>query len=203
MLRLLRFTRNDRRHFCMDDLYILGKLLKSDKRTVAVVGTRMPSPRGKKLTEEFVKELVKEKITIVSGLARGIDTIAHETALKSGGRTIAVLGSGLDIIYPPENKRLAEEISKHGAVVSGFAYGEKPLAKNFLARNQLIVKLSQAVLVIEGKARSGTISTANHAGNENCEVFAIPGSEATDYLIENGATAVQKAKEIVDYLNTI
>lgn len=187
----------------MNDIYILGKLLKSDKRAVAVVGTRQPSERGKKLTGEFVKELVKEKITIVSGLARGIDTIAHETALKYGGRTIAVLGSGLDIIYPPENKKLAEEITKNGALVSGFAYGTKPIGANFLARNQLIVKLSLAVLVIEGLKRSGTISTANHAGNENCEVFAIPGSEATDFLIENGATAVQKAKEIVDYLDNI
>jgi len=187
----------------MNDIYILGKLLKKDKRAVAVVGTRVPSERGKELTIRFVKELVKNKFTIVSGLARGIDTVAHETALKCGGRTIAILGSGLDIIYPPENKNLAEEIIKNGALVSGFPYGTKPEGKNFLARNQLIVKLSQAVLVIEGKQRSGTISTANHAGNEGVEVFAIAGSEATDYLIENGATAVQKAKEIVDYLDNI
>lgn len=187
----------------MNDIYILGKLLKKDKRAVAVVGTRMPSIRGKRLTEEFVKELVKEKITIVSGLARGIDTIAHETALKYGGRTIAVLGSGLDVIYPPENSSLAGAIVKNGALISGFPYGTKPVGANFLARNQLIVKLSLAVLVIEGLKRSGTISTANHAGNENCEVFAIPGSEATDYLIENGATAVGKPKEIIDYINSL
>lgn len=184
-----------------NDLYILGKLTEQDKRAVAVVGSREMSDRGKKLTEEFVKELVAANITIVSGLARGIDTVAHQTALKYGGRTIAVIGSGLDIIYPPENKKLAEEITKHGAVVSGFPEGTEPLPKNFLARNQLIVKLSQAVLVIEGKRRSGTISTANHAANEDVEVFAISGSEACDYLIENGATAVQSAKEIVDYLN--
>jgi DNA processing protein len=191
------------RLFNMNDIYILGKLLKKDKRAVAVVGTRMPSKRGKELTIKFVKELVKNKFTVVSGLARGIDTIAHETALKYGGRTIAVLGSGLDIIYPPENKNLAEEIIKNGALISGFPYGTKPIGANFLARNQLIVKLSQAVLVIEGKQRSGTISTANHAGNEGVEVFAIAGSEATDYLIENGATAVQSPKEIVDYLDNI
>ncbi|HLD91836.1 MAG TPA: DNA-processing protein DprA [Patescibacteria group bacterium] len=187
----------------MNDIYVLGKLLKKDRRAIAVVGTRMPSGRGKELTIKFVKELVKDKFTIVSGLARGIDTIAHETALKCGGRTIAVLGSGLDIIYPPENRLLAEAIVKNGALVSGFPYGTKPEGKNFLARNQLIVKLSHAVLVIEGMKRSGTISTANHAGNEGTEVFAIAGSEATDYLIENGATAVQKAKEIVDYLDNI
>ncbi len=185
------------------DIYVLGEIKNVDKRAVAVVGSREMTERGRKLTEEFVKELVKEKITIVSGLARGIDTVAHETALKYGGRTIAVIGSGLDIIYPAENKDLAEKISQNGAVVSGFEYGTKPLPQNFLARNQLIVKLSKAVLVIEGKRRSGTISTANHAANEGVEVFAIKGSEATDYLIENGATAVQSPMEIVDYLNNI
>jgi DNA processing protein len=182
-------------------IYMLGDLKESDKRAVAVVGSRDMSERGRKLTEQFVKELVKEKITIVSGMARGIDTIAHKTALENGGRTIAVLGSGIDVIYPPENEDLYNQIIKDGAVVSGFPNGTKPLPQNFLARNQLIVKLSQAVLVIEGKRRSGTISTANHAGNEGVEVFAIKGSEATDYLIEYGATAIQSPKEIVDYLN--
>src|SRR3989344_2229201 len=109
-----------------NDLYILGELKKEDKRAVAVVGSREMTIRGKKLTEEFVKELVKNKITIVSGLARGIDTVAHQTALKYGGRTIAVIGSGLDIIYPPENKDLADRISKNGAVVSGFPEGTLP-----------------------------------------------------------------------------
>ncbi|WKZ25634.1 MAG: DNA-processing protein DprA [bacterium] len=191
---------NKQLHFGQE-LYVLGKLLRKDTRAVAVVGSRDITERGRKLTEQFVKELVKEKITIVSGLARGIDTVAHETALNNGGRTIAVIGSGLDIIYPTENKKLATQVSKSGAIVSGFDYGTKPLPQNFLARNQLIVKLSQAVLVIEGKRRSGTISTANHAANDGVEVFAIKGSEATDYLIENGATSVQSPKEIVDYLN--
>lgn len=186
-----------------DQIYILGELKDTDKRAVAVVGSREMTARGRKLTEDFVKELVAANITIVSGLARGIDTIAHESALKHGGRTIAVIGSGLDIIYPPENKKLAEEISKNGAVVSGFPEGTEPLPKNFLARNQLIVKLSQAVLVIEGKRRSGTISTANHAANEDTEVFAIAGSEATDYLIENGATTIDDPKDIVAYLDNL
>ena len=187
----------------LSDVYVLGELKELDKRAVAVVGSREMSERGRKIAEVFVKELVKNKVTIISGLARGIDTIAHETALKYGGRTVAVIGSGLDIIYPTENKDLAERISQNGAVVSGFEYGTKPLPQNFLARNQLIVKLSKAVLVIEGKRRSGTISTANHAANEGVEVYAIAGSEATDYLIENGATAVQSPNEIVDYLNNI
>jgi len=183
------------------NLYILGELKDSDKRAVAVVGSREMTPRGRKLTEEFVKVLVENKITIVSGLARGIDTVAHETALKYGGRTIAVIGSGLDIIYPPENKNLTERISKSGAIVSGFPNGTLPEGKNFLARNQLIVKLSQAVLVVEGKRRSGTISTANHAANEDTEVFAIPGSEACDYLIENGASIANTPQDILEYLN--
>lgn len=184
-----------------NDLYILGELKEQDKRAVAVVGSREMSERGRKLTEEFVMELVKNKVTIISGLARGIDTIAHETALKYGGRTIAVIGSGLNIIYPPENKNLAERISKNGAVVSGFPEGTPPAGKNFLARNQLIVKLSQAVLVIEGKRRSGTISTANHAANEDVEVFAIAGSEATDYLIENGASVANTPQDVIQYLD--
>jgi DNA processing protein len=186
-----------------NDLYILGELKEHDKRAVAVVGTRSPSERGKKLTSRFVKELVKNNITIVSGLARGIDTVAHETALEYGGRTIAVIGSGLDIIYPPENKNLAEEITKNGAIVSGFPEGTKPLPENFLARNQIIVKMSQVVLVIEGKRRSGTISTANHAGNEGVEVFAIPGSEATDYLIENGASIANTPQDVIQYLDSL
>lgn len=185
-----------------NNLYILGTLKEEDKRAVAVVGSREATDRGLKLTEEFVKELVKNKITIVSGLAYGIDTKAHEMALKYGGRTLAVLGSGINHIYPPKNKDLSERISKSGAVISGFEENEKPLPQNFLARNQLIVKLSLAVLVIEGKKRSGTISTANHAGNEGVEVFAIPGSEATDFLIENGATAVLSPKSVIEYINT-
>ena len=117
-------------------LYILGKILKKDARAIAVVGSRLMTPRGEILTKKFVKEFVKKDYTIVSGLARGIDTVAHQTALREGGRTIAVLGSGLDIIYPFENKVLAEEISKHGALVSPYPNGTKPLPKNFLARNR-------------------------------------------------------------------
>ena len=187
----------------MEDLFLLGKLLPSDKHAVAVVGSRKMTKRGMELTKKYVKELVKNKITIVSGLARGIDTVAHTTALENGGRTIAVLGSGLDIIYPPENKKLAEEITKNGCLISGFPYGTKPEGKNFLARNRIIVKLSFAVLVIEGLRRSGTLSTASHAGNEGVEVFAIPGSDACDYLINNGATVANSPKDVIQYLNKI
>jgi len=183
------------------DLYILGKMLKNDKKAVAVVGSRDITPRGRKLTTVFTKELVKAGFTIVSGLARGVDTVAHKTALENKGRTIAVLGSGLDVIYPPENKFLSEKIIKNGALVSPFAYGTKPKGENFLARNKIIVMLSLAVLVIEGKRRSGTLSTASHAANEGVEVFAIPGSEATDWLIQNGASSVQTPDDIVKYFS--
>lgn len=187
----------------MEDIFVLGKLLPSDKKAVAVVGSRNMTQRGMILTKKYVKELVSKKITIVSGLARGIDTVAHKAALKNNGRTIAVLGSGLDIIYPPENSKLAEDITYNGCLISGFPYGTKPIGKNFLARNRLIVKLSLAVLVIEGNRRSGTLSTASHAGNEGVEVFAIPGSEATDWLIENGATVAKDPKDVIEYLNAI
>lgn len=185
------------------DLYILGQIKKEDSRAIAVVGSREVSQRGSELTYQYVKEFVKHNVTIVSGLARGVDTIAHQTALDCGGRTIAVLGSGIDIIYPPENKNLSEKIIKNGALISGFENGTKPLGKNFLARNQLIVKLSLIVLVVEGKRRSGTISTANHAANEGVEVFAIPGSEACDYLIKNGASIANSPMDVIQYLNQI
>jgi DNA processing protein len=184
-------------------IYVLGKILASDSRAIAVVGTRKITPRGKKLTEKFVRELVLAKFTIVSGLARGVDTIAHQTALKYGGRTIGVLGSGLDIIYPPENKNLAREIIRHGALVSGFPRGTRPFPKNFLARNRLLVYLAKAVLVIEGSRRSGTLSTASWAANDGKEVFAIPGSEVTDYLIGEGVTIAKRSSDILSCLESL
>lgn len=183
-------------------LYIEGKILQSDCKSIAVVGSRVMTPRGEALTKKFVKEFVKEGYTIVSGLARGIDTVAHKTALKEKGRTIAVLGSGLDIIYPSENKLLASEITKHGALVSPYPPGTKPFPKNFLARNRIIVELSKAVLIVEGKRRSGTLSTASWAANAGIDVFAIPGSEATDWLIEEGANSVKSPKELINKLWT-
>ncbi len=182
------------------DLYVKGKILKSDAKAIAVVGSRLASPRGEALTKKFVKEFVKEGYTIVSGLARGIDTVAHKTALYEGGRTIAVLGSGIDVIYPPENKYLSEEIIKHGALLSPYSSNTKPFPKNFLARNRIIVMLSKAVLVIEGKKRSGTLSTASWAANEGIDVFAVPGSEATDFLIGEGAYSVTKPSDLLDMM---
>lgn len=184
-------------------MHILGEIKKADCKAVAVVGTRQITPRGRALTQKYVKALVGAGYVIVSGLARGVDTVAHQTALDCKGRTLAVLGSGLTNIYPPENKELAERISKHGAVISVFADDEKPYPKNFLARNRLIVSLSQAVLVIEGARRSGTLSTAAWAAQDGKEVFAVPGSEATDWLIGEGANAVKIPNELLGFLSTL
>lgn len=181
-------------------LYVKGKILKSDAKAIAVVGSRLMTPRGEVLTKKFVKEFVKKGYTIISGLARGIDTVAHQTALKEKGRTIAVLGSGLDVIYPFENTSLAEDIIKQGALVSPFPAGTKPFPKNFLARNRIIVKLSRAVLVVEGKRRSGTLSTASWAANEGIDVFVIAGSEATDFLIGEGAISATNPKDVLDMM---
>lgn len=182
-------------------LNVSGKILKSDSKAIAVVGARRITERGRKLATLYTKKLAKAGYTIVSGLAVGVDTVAHETALKVGGRTIAVLGSGLDIVYPAANKALAQRIIKQGAVVSAFPRGTKPLPKNFLARNRIIVALSRAVLVIEGKRRSGTLSTASWAANDGKEVFAVPGSEATDWLISQGATVAKTPEEVIEYLD--
>jgi len=171
-------------------LYTLGKFKPADQLAVAVIGTRIMSSYGKKVTQKIVTDLVKHKVTIVSGMARGVDTVAHLSALKAGGRTIAVLGSGLNVIYPPENENLFHKITQSGAVLSQFSPETKPLGKNFLLRNQLISGLAKAVLVIEGAKRSGTISTATHAANQGKEVFATPGSifsphsEASHFLIK-------------------
>jgi len=181
-------------------LYIKGKILERDLLAVAIVGTRQATDLGRKRAYDFSHFLAEGGVTIVSGLARGIDTVCHQAALDAGGRTFAVLASGLDRIYPPENRTLAQKISQNGALITEFSDGTKPLPKNFLARNRIISGLSLAVLVVEGKKRSGTISTAGWAADQNREVFAIPGSEATDLLISLGARICQNPKDILDYL---
>lgn len=192
-----------------ETLYIEGEILPVDIRAVAVVGTRTPTTYGISATQYFVRELVKSGVTIVSGLARGIDTIAHTEAIKHGGRTLAVLAGGLDHLYPPENKKLAKEITSQGALISPFESEIKPQAEYFLARNRIIAGLSLVVLVIEGKARSGTISTANHAADLGREVFALPGpinapfSQAPNMLIANGATIALNPQSIRTYIENL
>jgi DNA processing protein len=150
--------------------------------------------------------LAKKGITIVSGMARGIDTVAHKAAIFAEGRTIGVLGSGIDVIYPSENSFLAGTISSQGAVITEFSPGTLPYAKNFLSRNRIISGLSIATLVVEGAARSGTLSISNWALNQGRDVFAIPGridsplSALPNYLIENGAIPVTNPEDILDII---
>lgn len=181
-------------------IYILGELRRTDVDAIAVVGSRSVSREGEEKAYEYAHFLASQGFTIVSGLARGVDTTAHEAALAAGGRTLAVLGSSLDIIYPSENKKLAERIIKQGALVSEFPPQTRPESQNFLQRNRLVAGLSKVILIIEGDRRSGTLNTASHAANQNKDVLVIPGSPATDYLIENGATAVNSPQEMLAHL---
>jgi len=189
-------------------LYVFGSITEEDANSVAIVGTRRPTSYGKRQAERFSKALVENSITIVSGLARGIDTIAHNSALKFGGRTIAVIGSGLDVIYPSENKKLARAIAESGAVISEYPLGTKPDAQNFPKRNRIIAGLSRGSLIVETKINGGAMYTANFALEQNREVFAVPGnievpqSEGTNFLIKkSGAKLVQTAQDIFDELN--
>lgn len=191
-----------------ETIYVSGEIKNADTLAVAIVGSRTASAYGKKTAETFAFELAKQGVTIVSGLARGIDTVAHLSALNAGGRTIAVIGSGLDIIYPPENDDLARQIVKNGALVSEFNPGTKPLPENFLQRNRVVAGLSLAVIIIEGRRRSGTLSTARHAAEAGREVFAVPGpidsplSEAPLYLIEQGAQVAKSPEQVLDYIKS-
>lgn len=182
-------------------LYVKGSFLPSDKKAVAIVGSRVASEKGKGFAYKYAFDLAKRGITIVSGMAYGIDSVAHKGALDAGGRTIGVLGSGLNVIYPPENKDLAREIVKSGALMSEFPPSTQPHPKNFLARNRIVTGLSKVVLIIEGAKRSGTLSTASWAADQGKEVFVIPGSPATNFLIENGASIPKSPQDIINYLN--
>jgi len=191
-------------------LYQIGELKAQDKNSIAVVGTRLPTNYGKIQTEKFVKELLKSDLTITSGLARGIDSVAHSTVIKNGGRTIAVIGSGLDVIYPPENRRLFNTIAEKGVIISEYPLGTKPDAINFPKRNRIISGLSLGTLVIESKISGGALLTAKYAFDQNREVFAIPGnlgikqSEGPNYLISrNSAKLVQNTDDILEELNMI
>lgn len=158
-----------------DVLYIKGKLKSADVNAVAIVGSRKMTAYGKEVTERFSSELASIGITIISGLARGIDTVSHQSALMANGRTIAVLGCGLDMVYPPENFKLAKEIERNGALISEYPLGYPAKPINFASRNRIISGLSKAVLVVEGAVKSGTLLTASHAAEQGRTVFAIPG----------------------------
>ena len=188
-------------------LYIKGEPLKEKEDCVAIVGTRRFTPYGKSATQTIAKDLASRNISVVSGLAQGIDTIAHKTVVQTGGRTLAVLGSGLDVIYPGENRRLAEDICQKGTLISEFPLGTQPDRGNFPRRNRIISGLSHATVVAEAGNRSGAILTALNAVDQNRDVFAVPGrindpqSVGANRMIGNGTTLVSSGAEIIRDIN--
>lgn len=187
-------------------LYIKGDLNADDCKSVAVVGSRNPDRYGSAVTEKLVEDLVANGFTIISGMAKGIDTVAHKAALKHGGRTIAVLGSGLDCIYPYENRKLYHEISQNGAITTEYGLGTKPESVNFPRRNRIISGLAAGVLVVQAAENSGSLITADFALEQNREVFAVPGSiynslsSGTNRLIQRGAKLVSEINDILTEL---
>ncbi len=187
-------------------LYTKGQPLINEEDAVAIVGTRKFTPYGKSMAKSITKDLNSAGITIVSGMARGIDTIAHKETLNNGSRTIAVLGSGIDVIYPAENRKLFNEICEKGTVISEFRFGTKPDAGNFPQRNRIISGLSHATIVIEAGHRSGAILTAFNAVDQNRDVFAVPGrvtdpqSKGAIRLIRHGAFPVERGKQVIDII---
>jgi DNA processing protein len=184
-------------------IYIKGTYQPDDRFGIAVVGSRKYSPYGESVTQKISGELAAAGFTVISGMARGIDTFAHRSALAAGGRTIAVLGSGLDVHYPAENKGLMDKIASSGCVISEFPLGTQPNRENFPRRNRLISGLSMGVLVVEAAAGSGSLITASIALEQNREVFSVPGnitsenSEGTNMLIRQGARMVLETEDII------
>jgi len=188
-------------------LYLKGDLEEEDADALAIVGTRRATTYGKLIARRLARELAQRGITIVSGLARGIDSAAHQGALEGGGRTIAVLGSGIDVIYPGENRKMVEEIARRGAVLSEYPLGTQPYAPHFPQRNRIISGLSKGVLVVEAPPRSGALITADFALEQGREVFAVPGnvtspnSQGTNRLIKEGAKLVESVDDILEELD--
>jgi len=189
-------------------LYVKGNLLPTDEFAMAVVGTRSPSSYGKEVARRLASALAESGITIISGMALGIDGIAHKAALDAGGRTVAVLGCGLDIVYPARHRDLAQRITESGALISDYALGTKPDAGNFPPRNRLISGLSLGTLVVEAGYKSGALITARYALEQGRETFAIPGniynraSKGTNALLQRGeAKLVTCVQDILEELN--
>jgi len=187
-------------------LYIRGTLLPADAWAVAIVGTRRSTAYGRQITDETARTLAQSGVTIISGLARGIDAVAHQAALDAGGRTIAVLGCGVDRIYPPEHRSLAQKIIANGALISDYPIGTPPEAYNFPPRNRIISGLSMATVVVEAGLRSGALITADFAVEQGRDVFAVPGhvtapqSKGPNRLIRDGAHPLLDPKDILEVL---
>lgn len=190
-------------------LYAKGNILQEDSLGIAIVGSRKATAYGKWACEKFTKELVNLGITIISGLALGIDAIAHKTALDNGGRTIGVIGNGIDIIYPKKNLHLYKDVEEQGCVVSEFPLGTPPLAYNFPQRNRIISGLSLGVVVIEAQEKSGSLITAHHGLEQGKDIFALPGninsifSGGTNKLIKDGAKPLLEIDDIIEEIHQI
>ncbi len=188
-------------------LYVRGCLLPEDETAVAVVGTRHASTYGREVAHAVAGALAQRGVTVVSGLALGVDTVAHRSALDAGGRTLAVLGSGVDQIYPAQNRALGEQVIGQGALISDFPLGTRPEARNFPPRNRIISGLSKAVVIVEAGERSGALITAEFAAEQGREVFAVPGSilnagsAGCNRLIREGATPLLTVDDLLDYLD--
>jgi DNA processing protein len=187
-------------------LYKKGSLADTDRYAVAIVGSRLMSEYGRKAADLMARGLAEKGITVVSGLARGIDTAAHRGALAAGGRTIAVLGCGIDRPYPPENRALFSEIAANGCLISEFPVGTPPVRENFPRRNRIISGLALGVLIVEAAQGSGSLITADYALDQNKDVFAIPGpissanAKGTNQLIQKGAKLVGRVEDILEEL---
>jgi DNA processing protein len=190
-------------------LFYKGDLSVLDSPTIGVVGMRNPSSYGFMVTEKLCRDLLSYNFTIISGLARGVDTIVHQTVLKNDGKTAAIMGSGIDNIYPPENKKLASEIAERGLLISEYMIGAIPDPGNFPRRNRIISGLSLGILVTEAGIKSGALITAYQALDQNREVFAVPGpinsrkSMGTNQIIRQGATLVQESSHILEELKNL
>lgn len=188
-------------------LFVRGTLTPADEWSVALVGTRKATVYGREVTHRLATDLVQNRVTLVSGLARGIDSIAHKAALDAGGRTLAVLGSGVDFIYPAEHRKLAEAIVENGALISDYPLGTRPEAANFPARNRIISGLSLGVVVVEADVKSGALITADFALDHGREVFAVPGSilspasAGCNRLLRDGASVVTEVGDILETLH--
>lgn len=185
-------------------LFVLGDLQPCMQGGVAIVGSRASSPYGRRVAQEVARDLALAGKSVISGLARGIDTASHQAALKADGHTVGVLGCGLDVAYPPENRDLIREMARKGAVISEFPLGTPPAAGNFPVRNRVISGLAQAVVIVEAGRKSGSLITARHALDQGREVFAVPGpvgspqSEGCHDLIRQGARLLSSAADLLE-----
>jgi DNA processing protein len=188
-------------------LFVRGEISADDDWAVGIVGTRRMTAYGRQVAEELAEFLARHGVTVISGLARGVDAAAHQAAINAGGRTYAILGCGVDVIYPPEHRKLAELITSNGALISEYALGTPPDSNNFPPRNRIISGLSQAVVVVEAGETSGALITAAFAADQGREVFAVPGyihaqqSKGTNRLIRDGARPLLQVEDVLEVLN--